>query len=105
MRSQLTRIDSNSSVLNNGDVYDTIRPFRRNIGRLFAPRRGRNPIEIAMGLPKRDLASDRDAGLNTRAANALPGNRTVVELGDVVRLTRSSARLPSSAATAISPTW
>ena len=51
---------------------------------------GRNPIEIAVRLPKRDLAWTEALASTPVPANTLPGNRTVVELGEVVRVTKEA---------------
>ncbi len=48
---------------------------------------GRNPIEIAVALPTADLAWSERLAATPVPANALPGDRTVVELGDVVTVT------------------
>ena len=48
---------------------------------------GRNPIEIVVRLPKRDLSWSEALASTPVPANAQPGNKTVVELGDVVRVT------------------
>ncbi|MFN3869125.1 MAG: efflux RND transporter permease subunit, partial [Hyphomicrobiaceae bacterium] len=77
------------------DVYDTIQAYLRGIPVGYSQRgEQRHPIEIAVALPK----SARTLGEHTLAtpvpANALPGNRSIVELGDVVKLTRERASFP-----------
>ncbi len=71
------------------DVYDTIQALfgGTNVG--YSHRgEGRNPIEIVVRLPKRDLAWSELLASTPVPANSLPGNKTVVELGDVVRVTK-----------------
>ncbi|HOV05356.1 MAG TPA: efflux RND transporter permease subunit, partial [Kaistiaceae bacterium] len=77
------------------DVYDTIQTFLTGVAVGYSHKGGgRQPVEIAIELPKREL------GLNERMlstpvpANALPGNRSIVELGDVVRLEPETASYP-----------
>ena len=70
------------------DVYDTLQALLGGISVGYSHRgEGRNPIEIAVRLPKRDLAWSETLASTPVPANAVPGNRTVVELGDVVRVT------------------
>ncbi len=45
----------------------------------------RDAIEIRIGLPKRDLSWDERLAATPVPANTLPGSKTVVELGQVVR--------------------
>jgi multidrug efflux pump subunit AcrB len=71
------------------DVYDTIQALfgGTNVG--YSHRgEGRNPIEIVVHLPKRDLAWSELLASTPVPANSVPGNQTVVELGDVVRVTK-----------------
>ncbi len=49
---------------------------------------GRNPIEIVVGLPKRDLSWSELLASTPVPANTVPGNKAVVELGDVVHVTK-----------------
>jgi multidrug efflux pump subunit AcrB len=71
------------------DVYDTLQALLSGTSVGYSHRReGRRPIEIAVRLPKRDLAWTEAMASTPVPANALPGNRTVVELGDVVHVAR-----------------
>ncbi len=71
------------------DVYDTLQALLGGVAVGYSHRgEGRNPIEIAVRLPKRDLAWSETLASTPTPANALPGNRTVVELGDVVRVSK-----------------
>ena len=70
------------------DVYDTLQALLG--GRLVGySHRGpdRNPIEIVVRLPKSDLNWSQKLASTPVPANAQPGNRAVVELGDIVSVT------------------
>ncbi|MHC6156138.1 efflux RND transporter permease subunit [Bradyrhizobium elkanii] len=70
------------------DVYDTIQALFGGISIGYSHRgEGRNPIEIAVRLPKRGLAWDEALASTPVPANTLPGSKTVVELGQVVKAT------------------
>ncbi|WP_072388721.1 efflux RND transporter permease subunit [Hyphomicrobium sp. CS1BSMeth3] len=71
------------------DVYDTLQMLLGGISVGYSHRgEDRNPIEIAVRLPKSALAWSEAMASTPVPANALPGNRSVVELGEVVRVTR-----------------
>ena len=71
------------------DVYNTINAL---LGGQLAgySHRGtdRNPIRIVVREPKRDLTWSQKLASTPVPANAQPGNRAVVELGDLVRVTK-----------------
>ncbi len=70
------------------DVYDTIQTLLGGIPVGYSHRgEDRNPIEIAVRLPKSGLAWNEALAATPVPANSLPGDRGVVELGDVVRVT------------------
>ncbi len=77
------------------DVYDTIGALYggKTVG--YSHRGGgRRPIPIRLALSKSDMTIG-DAALATPvAANAIPGERAVVELGDIVSVTREPASFP-----------
>jgi multidrug efflux pump subunit AcrB len=77
------------------DVYDTIAAYVGGTPVGYSHRGGgRHPVEIAVQLPKRDLAIT-EATLSTPVpANALPGSANIVELGDVVKIKRETASYP-----------
>ncbi len=77
------------------DVYDTIQAYLGGVPVGYSHKGGgRHPVEIAVQLPKQDLAIT-EATLSTPVpANALPGGRGNVELGDVVKLSREQASYP-----------
>ena len=71
------------------DVYDTIAALFGGTAVGYSHRgEGRNPIEIVVRLPKRDLSWNELLASTPVPANSIPGNKTVVELGDVVRVSK-----------------
>jgi multidrug efflux pump subunit AcrB len=73
------------------DVYDTIQALLGGISVGYSYRgEGRDPIEIAVRLPKRDLAWSELLASTPVPANTQPGNRAVVELGDVVHVAQEA---------------
>jgi multidrug efflux pump subunit AcrB len=71
------------------DVYDTIAALFGGTAVGYSHRgEGRNPIEIVVRLPKRDLSWSELLASTPVPANSVPGNKTVVELGDVVRVSK-----------------
>jgi multidrug efflux pump subunit AcrB len=73
------------------DVYDTIQALFGGTTVGYSHRgEGRNPIEIVVRLPKRELSWNELLASTPLPANSVPGNKTVVELGDVVRLSKES---------------
>jgi multidrug efflux pump subunit AcrB len=77
------------------DVYDTLRYLYGGVTVGYSHRGGgRQPIAIRLALPKTDGVMDQRALTTPVPANALPGGRGVVELGDVVSVTREPASYP-----------
>lgn len=73
------------------DVYDTIAALFGGTTVGYSHRgEGRNPIEIVVRLPKRNLSWSELLASTPVPANTVPGNKTVVELGDVVRVTEEA---------------
>lgn len=71
------------------DVYDTIEALFGGVPVGYSYRGAeRLPIEIAIGLPKRDLSWDSRLASTPVAANTVPGSKAVVELGQVVRVSQ-----------------
>jgi multidrug efflux pump subunit AcrB len=71
------------------DVYDTIQSLFGGIPVGYSHRGAdRDPIEIRIGLPKRDLSWDQRLASTPVPANTVPGSKTVVELGQVVHADR-----------------
>lgn len=78
-----------------GDVYDTVQALfgGQTVG--YSHRGGgRQPIPITIALPKGGKVVDERTLTTPVAANALPGDRAIVELGDVVDVTRERASFP-----------
>ena len=70
------------------DVYDTIQMLLGGIPVGYSHRgEDRNPIDISVRLPKAALAWTEALAATPVPANTLPGSKTVVELGEVVRAT------------------
>jgi multidrug efflux pump subunit AcrB len=70
------------------DVYDTIHALLGGTTVGYSYRgEGRDPIGIVVRLPKRDLSWSELLASTPVPANTVPGNKTVVELGDVVHVT------------------
>ncbi|MDH3195428.1 MAG: efflux RND transporter permease subunit, partial [Hyphomicrobiales bacterium] len=77
------------------DVYDTISAYfgGRTVG--YSHRGGgRRPIPIRIALPRGERLVDERALATPVPANALPGGRDIVELGDVVTLSREPSSFP-----------
>jgi multidrug efflux pump subunit AcrB len=68
------------------DVYDTVQALFGGVPVGYSYRgEDRYPLNITVGLPKRDLSWSERLASTPVPANALPGNRAVVELGEVVQ--------------------
>jgi len=77
------------------DVYDTLRALYGGTTVGYSHRGGgRQPIPIRIALPKGASVLDERALATPVPANALPGGRGVVELGDVVSVSRQPASYP-----------
>jgi multidrug efflux pump subunit AcrB len=73
------------------DVYDTVQMLLGGITVGYSHRGpDRNPIEISVRLPKSDLAWSQALAATPIPANTLPGAKTVVELGEVVRVAKEA---------------
>jgi multidrug efflux pump subunit AcrB len=67
------------------DVYDTLNALLGGVPVGYSHRgEDRNPIEIVVRLPKSDLAWTQKLASTPVPANAQPGNKAVVELGEIV---------------------
>jgi len=70
-----------------GDVYNTVAALFGGVPIGYSHRgENRNPIEIVMRLPKTDLAWTEKLASTPVPANALPGNRSIVDLSDVIHV-------------------
>ena len=77
------------------DVYDTIKAYLGGVPVGYSHKGGgRHPVEIAVQLPKSRLAMTQEALATPVPANALPGGRGIVELGDVVDAAQEEASYP-----------
>ncbi len=77
------------------DVYDTLRYLYGGSTVGYSQRGGgRYPIAIRLALPKTGAVMDARALTTPVPANALPGGRGVVELGDVVSVSHEPASYP-----------
>jgi len=77
------------------DVYDTIAAYLGGTPVGYSHKGGgRHPVEIAVQLPKKDLVITETTLSTPVPANALPGGRGIVELGDVVKVAREEASYP-----------
>ncbi|MCC6887417.1 MAG: efflux RND transporter permease subunit [Hyphomicrobiales bacterium] len=78
-----------------GDVYDTIRTFGGGTTVGYSHRGGgRAPIPIRIAPAKSERVVNARTLATPVPANALPGDRSIVELGDVVSVTRERASYP-----------
>jgi multidrug efflux pump subunit AcrB len=77
------------------DLYDTLGVLYGGVRVGYSHRGGgRQPIPIRVGLAKNAKVLDGRALATPVPANALPGGRDVVELGDVVGVSREAASFP-----------
>ena len=77
------------------DVYDTVRILLHGLPVGYSHRgEGRDPLRIALQLPKSGLSWAERLNSTPVPANSRPGDRAVVELGDVVRVTPEQGSLP-----------
>lgn len=77
------------------DVYDTLRILYGGTTVGYSHRGGgRQPIPIRLALSKAEGVVNERALTTPVPANALPGNRTIIELGDVVHLTQEPSSYP-----------
>jgi len=78
-----------------GDVYQTVQAWLGGVQVGYSHRGGgRPPIEIAVAPAKSQLTINERLLTIPVAANALPGNRSIVELGDVVRIVDDEGSFP-----------
>jgi multidrug efflux pump subunit AcrB len=73
------------------DVYDTLQTLLGGVSVGYSHRgEERNPIEIAVRLPKASLSWSEAMASTPVPANTLPGSRGIVELGEVVRVAKEN---------------
>ncbi len=77
------------------DVYNTVQSYLQGVTVGYSHKGGgRHPVEIAVRVPNSGLALSARSLSTPVPANALPGSRKVVELGDVVKLRREKSSWP-----------
>lgn len=77
------------------DVYDTIRVLFDGMPVGYSHRgEGRDPTEIRVALPRGELSWSERLASTPVPANLLPGDRGVVELGDLVTVTEEAGNYP-----------
>jgi len=77
------------------DVFDTLQAlYGQNTVGYSHRGGGRQPIPITLGLPKSSRVMSENALSTPVPANAVPGNVGVVELGDVVKLSKEQSSFP-----------
>lgn len=77
------------------DVFDTLRTLYGGVTLGYSHRgEGRHPIPIRIALSKSGARVDAAALSTPVPANLLPGDRSVVELGDVTRIERDQTSFP-----------
>jgi multidrug efflux pump subunit AcrB len=76
------------------DVYDTVSALLNGVDVGYSYRgEGRYPVKISVKLPASDRSWSERLASTPIPANALPGNRSIVELGDVVQNTKEESSL------------
>lgn len=77
------------------DVYNTIQAYLQGVTVGYSHKgEGRHPVEIAVKMPNSGLSLSSRTLSTPIPANALPGSRKVVELGDVVKLRLEESSFP-----------
>ncbi|MEX0409273.1 efflux RND transporter permease subunit [Aquibium sp. LZ166] len=95
LRTTISTDDLEFFRVEEGDVFDTIAILNggRTVG--YSHRGGgRQPIPIRLERPKGDRTLDESFLTTPIPANVLPGDRGVVELGDVVKVSEDRASYP-----------
>ena len=95
MRLTVSTDDAEFFHVEEGDVFDTIAILNggRTVG--YSHRGGgRQPVPIRVERPRGDRTLDERFLATPIPANVLPGDRGVVELGDVVRISEERASFP-----------
>jgi len=95
LRISIEQDDLEFHKVEQSDVYDTISALLGGVPVGYSHRGGgRHPVEIAVQLPRSDLTISERALSTPVPANAVPGDRSIVELGDVVSVSRETASYP-----------
>ncbi len=95
MRAVLSADDLEFYRVQESDALDTLRLLNNEITVGYSHRgQGRQPIPIVVGRDKSDRVIDERLLATPVPANVLPGDRGVVELGDVVSIVEERASFP-----------
>ncbi|MGR3322588.1 MAG: efflux RND transporter permease subunit [Pseudooceanicola sp.] len=95
LRAELQATDMDFFRVQERDALDTLRLLNGSTTVGYSHRgEGRRPIPVVMARPRSARVLDAAALSTPVPANALPGGRGVVELGDVVRITEERASYP-----------
>ncbi|MBV1864756.1 MAG: efflux RND transporter permease subunit [Rhodobacteraceae bacterium] len=95
MRAELSSDDLEFYRVQESDALDTLRLLNSEITVGYSHRgKGRQPIPIVVGRDRSDRVIDERLLATPVPANVLPGDRGVVELGDVVRIIEERASYP-----------
>lgn len=77
------------------DVYDTISALTGGVLVGYSHRgENRLPLNIRLSLPRGEMSWSDTLAVTPVPANSLPGNRSVVELGDIVSVNKESGSIP-----------
>jgi len=95
LRAELSVSDMDFYKVQERDALDTLRLLNSSTTVGYSHRgEGRRPIPIVVARARADQVMDERALSTPVPANAIPGGRGVVELGDVIRLTQEPASFP-----------
>ena len=95
MRAELSSDDLEFYRVQESDALDTLRLLNNEITVGYSHRgQGRQPIPIVVGRDRSDRVIDERLLATPVPANVLPGDRGVVELGDVVKIIEERASYP-----------
>ena len=95
LRAQLSPQELDYYRVQEGDALDTLRLLNTDVTVGYSHRGdGRYPLPIIVGRERAERVMDGETLSTPVPANALPGGRGVVELGDVVQLSAEPASYP-----------
>jgi len=95
LRATISTDDAEFFHVEEGDVFDTISILNNGETVGYSHRGGgRQPIPIRLELPKHDRVMNERFLTTPIPANVLPGDRSIVELGDVVHVVEEKASFP-----------
>lgn len=95
LRARISADDAEFFHVEDGDVFDTISILNNGETVGYSHRGGgRQPIPIRLELPKHDRVMSERFLTTPIPANVLPGDRSIVELGDVVHVAEEKASFP-----------